>query len=48
MKRDASKPLNPTDPTTLSPITLTTCSTLRTDFRATDGGKTAGKSPSTC
>lgn len=31
----------PTDPNALSFLTLTTRSTLRTDFRAVDGGKTA-------
>lgn len=37
---DAGAPA-PTDPSTLSFLTLTTRPTLRTDFRAEDGGKTA-------
>jgi hypothetical protein len=37
---DAGQPV-PTDPNALSFLTLTTRPTLRTDFRAADGGKTA-------
>jgi hypothetical protein len=37
---DAGSPV-PTDPAALSFLTLTTRPTLRTDFRAADGGKTA-------
>jgi hypothetical protein len=37
---DAGQPA-PTDPSVLSFLTMTTRPTLRTDFRAADGGKTA-------
>jgi hypothetical protein len=37
---DSGQPV-PTDPNALSFLTMTTRSTLRTDFRAADGGKSA-------